>query len=80
MFFSSLKMFRWASIILLHPIPIWNFQSLEIISPEWKQRQNWLLLHGSFCGSNNTVKMGEEEEGYYIVFHPRDYEEDAFAA
>ena len=33
-----------------------------------------------FCGSNNTVKMGEEEEGYYIVFHPRDYEEDAFAA
>ena len=31
----------------------------------------------NFCGSNNTVKIGE---GYYIVFHPRDYEEDAFAA
>lgn len=62
MFFSFLKMFCWASIILLHPIPIWNFQSLEIISPEWKQRQNWLLLHGSSVGQTIQWKWGKKKK------------------
>ena len=86
MFFSSPKMFRWASIILLHPIPIWEFSKFwdyfsrrreRKILGKKKQPKMGCGSKKNFCGSNNTVKIGE---GYYIVFHPRDYEEDAFAA